>query len=66
MAKAGRPSKGRDDVTVKIERALASKVKHLAVHRGVSVAEVLSELSRVPIDRAYAAMLRDLEHGRVE
>jgi hypothetical protein len=64
MAKAGRPSKGRDDVTVKIDRALAGKLKHLAIHRGLSVAEVLSELVRVPVDRAYAQMLRELEHGK--
>jgi hypothetical protein len=51
----------RDDVTVKLDRTLVGKAKLVATHRGVPVAELLSELARAPLDRAYAQMLRDLE-----
>jgi hypothetical protein len=63
MAKArGRPKRSeRDDVTVKLDRALVAKAKLIAAHRGSNVAELLSELLRAPIDRAYAQMVRELE-----
>jgi hypothetical protein len=61
----GRPGQsGRDDVTVKVDRTLAGKAKLVATHRGVSVAELFTELLRGPVDTAYAQMLRQLE--RVE
>jgi hypothetical protein len=66
MAKRGpgRPKRNeRELVTVKVDRAMAAKAKAIATNRGTSVAEVLSELLEVPLDRAYAQMLRDLEHG---
>ena len=64
----GRPKRQdrEDEVTVKIYRSLASKAKLIAGHRGASVADVLSELLQAPIDRAYAAMLRELEAGDKE
>ncbi len=63
MAKAkGRPKRSeRDDVTVKVDRALVSMAKLIATRRGVSVAEVISELLKEPMERAYARMLRELE-----
>jgi hypothetical protein len=66
MAKAkGRPKTSeRDDSTVRIDRTVLGKAKLVATHRGVSVAELLSEVVRVPVDRAYAAMLRELEGGK--
>lgn len=62
----GRPWDGSDErqptaVTVKLDRALVGKAKLIATHRGIAAAELLSELLRVPIDRAYAQMLRELE-----
>jgi hypothetical protein len=64
MAKQrGRPKSDRDDVSAKIDRSLVSKAKLLAAHRGVSAAEVISELLQAPLDRAYAQMLRELEGG---
>jgi hypothetical protein len=58
----GRPKRSeRDDVTVKVDRTLIGKAKLIATHQGVPVAELLTELLRVPVDRAYAQMLRDLE-----
>jgi hypothetical protein len=63
MAKAkGRPKRSeRDDVTVKVDRTLVGKAKLIATHQGIPVAELLTELLRAPIDKAYAQMLRDLE-----
>jgi hypothetical protein len=63
MAKAkGRPKRSeRDDVTVKLDRTLVGKAKLVATHQGVPVAELLSDLARGPLDKAYAQMLRELE-----
>lgn len=60
---AGRPKSERNDVAVKIDRAVASKAKAVAQHLGVSVAEVITDAARVPVDRLYAKMLRDLENS---
>jgi len=58
----GRPKRSeREDVTVKIDRKLVGKAKLIATHQGVSVAELLSDLLDVPLDRAYGQMLRDIE-----
>jgi hypothetical protein len=62
--KMGRPKgkrSDRDDVSVKIARSLASKAKLVAAHRGVPAAALLSGMLEGPIDRAYAAMLRELD-----
>ncbi len=62
--KLGRP-KGkrteRDDVTVKLDRAVAGMAKSVATSKGVSVAELLTEITRSPIGKLYAQMLRELE-----
>jgi hypothetical protein len=63
MARAKGKKSERDDVAVKVDRTLVGKARHVAVHRGISVAELLSELLGSPLDRAYAQMLRDLEKG---
>jgi hypothetical protein len=58
----GRPKRSeRDDVTVKIDRALVGKAKLIATHQGVPVAELLSDLVKGPLDKTYAMMLRELE-----
>jgi hypothetical protein len=60
--KRGRPKvSDRDDVTIKIDRPLASMVKAIANRRGVGSAEILSDLAKAPIERAYSQMLRELE-----
>jgi hypothetical protein len=63
MAKAkGRPkTSDRDEATTRLDRTLIGKAKLIATHQGISVGELLSELVRGPLDRAYAQMLRDLE-----
>jgi hypothetical protein len=57
----GRPKTDRDEVTVKLSRALAGKAKAVALHRGITVGEFLGETFGAGIDRAYAQMLRELE-----
>jgi hypothetical protein len=57
----GRPRTERDDVTVKLDRAIVGKAKAVARHKGTTVAEMLSEILRVPVNKSYAAMLRELE-----
>jgi hypothetical protein len=64
MAKSrGRPKVDRDDVTVKLDRVMASRAKAIANFRGIPVAELLTEIVRLPIDRAYAQMIRELDAG---
>ncbi len=60
--KLGRPKRSeRDDVTVKLDRALVGKAKLIATHRGIPAAELLSDAASGAIDKAYAQMLRELE-----
>jgi hypothetical protein len=63
MAKRrGRPKRSeRDDVTVKIDRAVKGKAELVATHRGTTVAALLSDLVAAPLDRAYLEMIRELE-----
>jgi hypothetical protein len=35
----------------------------LAAHRNCSLAELVSDLLKAPIEKGYAAMLRELEKG---
>ena len=60
----GRPKLSeRNDVTVKLDRALVSKAKIVAGHQGIPVAELLTDLLGPPLDRAYLQMVRELEGG---
>jgi hypothetical protein len=65
MAKAkGRPKvSDRDDGTVRLDRTLIGRAKMVANYRGVPVAQVLSEIVKGPLDKAYAQMLREMEGG---
>lgn len=63
MARARGKKSDRDDVAVKINRTVVGKARLVATHRGISVAELLTELVRAPVDKVYAQMLRDLEKG---
>ncbi|HEU5116498.1 MAG TPA: hypothetical protein VFT74_07470 [Isosphaeraceae bacterium] len=56
----------RDDIAVKIDRAIVGKARLIATHRGISVAELLSDMLVTPVDRAYAQMLRELERREGE
>lgn len=60
--KLGRPKTSeRDDGVVRIDRSLISMGKVVAGHRGVSLAELLSEMLRSPMKDAYLSMVRELE-----
>lgn len=62
MAKPkGRPKSDRDEATVKLARDLAGKAKAIALHRSVTVGELLTETFRATLDKMYAQMLRELE-----
>jgi hypothetical protein len=62
MAKSkGRPKTDRDEVTVKLDRALAQQAKLIAGRRGVTVGELLTDLLSGPISKAYLQLLRELE-----
>jgi hypothetical protein len=43
---------------VKVDRAIVGMAKALAIFRGVSVAEVISEAARRDVEQAYIQMLR--------
>ena len=61
---AGRPkSTVRDDASVKVDRAIVGKAKLIVAHRGGTLAELLSESLRAPIDKAYGQMLSELNAG---
>jgi hypothetical protein len=60
----GRPKVDRDDVTVKLDRVAASRAKAIANFRGIPVAELLTDIVRAPLDKAYVQMIRELEGGQ--
>jgi hypothetical protein len=58
----GRPKRSdRDDATTKMDRILLGKAHLIAKQRGVTVAELLSEMLRGPIEKAYAQLVRSLD-----
>lgn len=61
MARVKGKRSERDDVAVKISRVIVSKARLIAAHRGVSVAELLSDVAGPAVDKMYAQMLRELE-----
>jgi hypothetical protein len=61
MSKAGRPKRSeRDDVPVKIERAIIEKAKFVAMRKHTTMAELLTEILRAPIERAYRQEVENL------
>jgi hypothetical protein len=63
MARIKGKVSGRDDVAVKVDRVIVNKARMVAAHRGISVAEILSEILRGPVDKAYVQMIRALDEG---
>ena len=55
MAKPkGRPAiSERDDVTVRLDRQVAAKLRYVAEARGISLAEILTEFLRPIADREF-------------
>lgn len=59
--KRGRPKESeRNDVSVKIDRTLVGKARLVATHKGISMAQLLSDIIKGPLDRFYAQMVREL------
>ena len=63
MAKAkGRPkSASRIYSTTKIDRRVLGMAKQLAIYRGMTVGELISEMLEKPMEKAYVQMVRDQE-----
>lgn len=61
MARVKGKRSERDDVAVKIDRKIVGKARLIATHRGISVAELLSDLLETPVDKSYALMLKELD-----
>lgn len=60
--KKGRPKTGeRKESTARMDATILAKVKMIAIHRGLTVSDLLSELLASPVDRAYAQVLRELD-----
>jgi hypothetical protein len=58
----GRPKTSlRDDVTVKIDRRLATRAKFVASLRGIPLAELVSDMLTTPVDKAFAQAGKELE-----
>jgi hypothetical protein len=53
-------SPGNIDASAKVDAELVNKAKHVVLARGLSLAEYLSELLRVPIERDFAKEMRRL------
>jgi hypothetical protein len=55
---AGRPPSGRDDVTVKVPRAIARQVKVLSAMRGEPFGQVLAGYLAGPVARDYERVVK--------
>jgi hypothetical protein len=58
---AQKKASGRKDAITRLDRAVLGKARAVATHRGVKVPALLAEILTGPIDRAYGAMLRELD-----
>lgn len=64
MAKRmGRPPNERDEVTIRVLKSMAKKLKAMSDDRGITVSELAEEMFASSVDRAYAQMLRRLDGG---
>ncbi len=56
---AGRPNSGRDDVAVKMDRAIVARARYVTDLRGITLAEYLSEAVRGVVDRDFERAVRE-------
>ncbi len=57
--KTGRPATStRDDVVVKIDKQIAAKARYVAATRDMPLAEYLTELLRLPVDRDFERLTK--------
>lgn len=55
--KAGRPKGDRNDVSVRIDKRVVGMARFVATHRGVTIAELLSDTLAGPIEREYVKLV---------
>jgi hypothetical protein len=61
----GRPkSSDRQDVSIKFDKTLAGMARMIALGKGISMAEYLSEMARPHIERDYAKIMKDFQGGQ--
>lgn len=60
---AGRPKSERDDVTVKMARAVVARARFVADLRGLTLAEYLSEAVRPVVDQDFAKAAQPTGQG---
>ena len=53
------PKTDRDDVTVKVDRLIVSRLKQVASYRGVTLAELISDLLRAPTNKVWNEMVKE-------
>jgi hypothetical protein len=57
---AGRPAKSeRDDVAVKLDRAIVAKCRYVAEVRGITLAEYLTEALKPVAERDFAKVTKE-------
>jgi hypothetical protein len=60
----GRPkTSDRDDVTIRVNRAIAHKARVIAAQRQITIAELITEILQQPIDRAFASVVREIDRS---
>ena len=62
----GRPHSERQDVSVKVDKFVVGMARHVALARGISLAEYLTELVRPHVKADYARILREIEAAKEE
>jgi hypothetical protein len=64
------PKMARNDLAVKLDADVAKKAKHVAINRGITLAEYLSELVRPLVERDFkdemSKMLSDASKTRTK
>jgi hypothetical protein len=63
-ATRGRPKRSdRDDMAVKLDRTIVEQAKLVAMRRRTTMAQLLSDLLRGPVDKLYRAEVKSLTAG---
>ncbi|MDR3621570.1 MAG: hypothetical protein P4L85_19620 [Paludisphaera borealis] len=58
MAKQmGRPKGDRNDVSTRIDKRVVGMARVVATHRGITIAELLSDTLEGPIEKAYLELM---------
>ncbi len=57
----GRPKGDRNDVSVRVDRRVVGMARVVATHRGVTLAELLSDTLLEPVEKAYLELVAQAE-----